>query len=518
MNLIFLYGPPGVGKSTVGRLLAATLSLPFYDSDAEIIIQAGQEISAIFAQEGEAGFRARETAVITQLLTQPAGVVALGGGALLNEALRAQVEAAGPVLCLHAPLPVLQERLGAAHTAGAERPLLAANLREKLPQLLAQRAAHYASFTHQLEAGAAPAAVAWQAQISLGRFLARGMGTEYDVLTQPGGLAQLGALLRARNLHGPIALVSDAQVAHFWLQTAVASLQAAGYAIHPVIIPPGEAHKTIATVSQLWEAFLAARLERRSTVVALGGGVVGDLAGFAAATFLRGVNWVGAPTTLLAMVDASLGGKTGADLPQGKNLIGAFYPPRLVLADTDTLATLPAAERRSGLAEVVKHGVIGDPALFDLCAQGETAVAQNWPQLVSRAMAVKLAIIAADPYEQGQRAALNLGHTIGHAVELASGYRLRHGEAVAIGMVAEAKLAEQTGVAEKGVAQQITAVLRALNLPTQIPPDLDRQAIIRAVGVDKKRRAGQVHFALPARIGQVVTGVHVPDWQAMIWA
>ncbi len=510
--MIFLYGPPGVGKSTVGQALAAALNLPFYDADAAVMAQAGQDIPAIFAQEGEAGFRARETAVITQLLRQPAGVMALGGGALLNEALRAQVEAAGPVLCLHAPLAVLQKRLGAS----AERPLLAADLAKKLPQLLAQRASHYASFPHQLEANAAPAAVAWQAQISLGRFHVRGMGAGYDVLAQSGGLAQLGALLRARNLHGPIALVSDEQVARYWLETAVASLRAADYAVHPVLIPPGEAHKTIATLTQLWNAFLAAGLERRSTVVALGGGVVGDLAGFAAATFLRGVNWVSAPTTLLAMADASLGGKTGADLPEGKNLIGAFYPPRLVLADAGTLSTLQLAELRSGLAEVVKHGIIGDPGLFDLCAQGETAVAQNWPSLISRAMAVKLAIIAADPYEQGQRAALNLGHTIGHAVELASGYRLRHGEAVAIGMVAEARLAEQIGVAENGVAAQITAVLNALSLPTQIPPELDRQAIIRAVGVDKKRRAGQVQFALPARIGKVVTGVHVPAWTEII--
>lgn len=507
--MIFLYGPPGAGKSTVGVALAEALQLPFWDADDEIERQAGQPIPAIFAQEEEAGFRARETAVISGILEKGDGVVALGGGALLKEGLRSRVETAGPVICLHAPLELLRQRLG----AGEERPLLAANIQEKLPQLLASRADHYASFAHRLDASATAEEVAWAAQVLLGRFHVRGMGAGYDVLVQPGGLHDLGRLLQERGLAGPVALVSDEQVAGFWLKTAVTSLAAAGYAVHPVLIPPGEAHKTLATVNHLWDAFLQAGLERSSTVVALGGGVVGDLAGFAAATFLRGVNWVGVPTSLLAMVDASVGGKTGADLPQGKNLIGAFHPPRLVLADPDTLHTLPLEERRSGMAEVVKHGVIGDPELFALCAKGETAVAQDWPELVRRAMAVKIRIIQADPFEKGQRAALNLGHTIGHAVELVSGFRLRHGEAVAIGMVVEAQFAVQIGLAEKGLAEQLAAVLAGLGLPVAIPAELDRRAIIRAVGVDKKRKDGQVKFALPRQVGEVLTGISVPGWE-----
>lgn len=507
--MIFLYGPPGAGKSTIGRALAAALDIPFWDADDEIEREAGQAIPAIFAQEGEAGFRQRETAVVTHLLTQKEGVVALGGGALLDEALRARVEAAGPVLCLHAPLELLLARLDAAE---AERPLLASNLQERLPHLLAQRAAHYASFAHQLDAAGEASAIAWAAQVALGRFHVRGMDAGYDVLVQPGGLLHLGELLRARGLAGPIALVSDEHVFGFWGETAVASLQAAGYAVHPVVMPPGEAHKTMETVGGFWDAFLAAGLERSSTVVALGGGVVGDLAGFAAATFLRGVPWVGVPTSLLAMVDASVGGKTGVDLPQGKNLVGAFYAPRLVLADPDVLATLPPAELRSGLGEVVKHGVIGDPALFELCARGETAVGEDWAQLVRRAMAVKIAIIQQDPYEGGRRAALNLGHTIGHAVELVSGFRLRHGEAVAIGMVAEAGLAERMGLAQAGLADAIAGVLAGLGLPTEIPRGLDGTAVVQAVGVDKKRKGGRVKFALPVRVGEVVTGVDVPNW------
>ncbi|MCA9933551.1 MAG: 3-dehydroquinate synthase, partial [Anaerolineales bacterium] len=219
---------------------------------------------------------------------------------------------------------------------------------------------------------------------------------------------------------------------------------------------------------------------------------------------------------LLAMVDASLGGKTGADLPQGKNLIGAFYPPKLVLADPDVLSTLPEVELRSGLGEVVKHGIIGDPALFDLCARGWTAVSADWDELVRRATAVKIAVIVEDPYEQGRRAALNLGHTIGHAVELVSGFQLRHGEAVAIGTVLAAKLAARLGLADGGLVDEVTAVLHNLGLPTQIPAELDRGAIIQAVGVDKKRKGGKVKFALPRKIGDVQVGIDVPDWPQIL--
>jgi 3-dehydroquinate synthetase len=224
------------------------------------------------------------------------------------------------------------------------------------------------------------------------------------------------------------------------------------------------------------------------------------------------MDWVAVPTSLLGMVDASLGGKTGADLPQGKNLVGAFHAPRLVLADPEVLATLPPAELRSGLAEVVKHGVIADPVLFAQCAAGEAAAAADWASLVSRAMAVKIGVIQADPYEGGRRAALNLGHTVGHGVELASDFRVRHGEAVAIGMVAEARLAARLGLAEAALPQRIAAALRGLGLPVEIPGDLAATAVIAAMRLDKKRRRGTVRFALPRAIGRVEVGVTIPEW------
>jgi 3-dehydroquinate synthase len=326
----------------------------------------------------------------------------------------------------------------------------------------------------------------------------------------------LGDLLRARGLSGPIALVSDDNVGPLYAGRAVGSLQKAGFTTQTILIPAGEQHKTVTTVHNLWRDFISARLERGSTIVALGGGVVGDLAGFAAATFLRGIPWVVVPTSLLAMVDASLGGKTGADLPEGKNLVGAFHPPKLVLADPQTLLSLPEVEFRSGLAEVVKHGIISDPALFELCKQGWETLQANLGELVRRGMAVKVRIIQTDPFEQGLRATLNLGHTIGHAVEATSKYQLRHGEAVAIGIVAAARLAVRISMAETGLDDTIRRTLKDLELPTEIPSGMDREQIIRVVGVDKKRAKGKTRFVLPARIGEVQYGLEVEDWEALV--
>jgi 3-dehydroquinate synthase len=278
-----------------------------------------------------------------------------------------------------------------------------------------------------------------------------------------------------------------------------------------VIIPPGESSKNVRTVSTLWQEFITAGIERGSTVVALGGGVVGDITGFAAATYMRGISWVILPTSLLAMVDASLGGKTGADLPEGKNLVGAFHAPQYVLVDPNTLGSLPPEEITSGMAEVVKASIIADPDLFELCAQGMSVLEANWGEVIRRAMAVKIQVIEADPYESGLRKVLNLGHTIGHAVELVSDFKLRHGEAVSIGMVAEAQLAEQIGLADQGLANKIKRTLSGLGLPTDILGGFKRGAILDAILVDKKRSKGQARFALPVRVGEVRPDIVVED-------
>jgi shikimate kinase / 3-dehydroquinate synthase len=521
-HAIYLYGPPGSGKSTIGRALADALSTPFWDLDQEIENHAGMPIAEIFAIEGEAGFRARERRILHLLVGKVNGVVALGGGSLLDTENRKRVEQGGEVFCLSAPVDRLIERL---HTQVGQRPLLfeepgASNPNEllstRLTELLEQRKNHYASFPRFEVSGMNPQEAAWELQVRLGRFHVRGMGSGYDVFVRSGCLDELGNQLRAVGLREPVALVFDDNVAELYASRASEALERAGYAVSNILIPAGEANKNLDMVSYLWEAFVQAGLERGSTVVSLGGGVVGDLAGFAAAAYLRGIAWVAVPTTLLAMADASLGGKTAIDLPQGKNLVGAFHPPRLVLADPGLLSSLPESELRSGLAEVVKAGVIGDPLLYDTCARGWESVQADWGEVVRRSMAVKIQVIQEDPYEGGQRAALNFGHTIGHALELVSGFELRHGEAVSIGMVAEARLAERMGIAASGLSDQLVQTLSGLHLPTAFPASLDQSAVFQAVWMDKKRAARKILFALPAGIGEIRVGCEVENLDSLI--
>lgn len=502
MSHIFLYGPPGTGKSTIGKILARNLNLPFVDVDRVIESKAGMSVSQIMEQQGESVFRDTEMAALHETVghafrvTNPQ-VIALGGGALLRDENRALTEAHGTVVLLMAEPTTLLERL---KNDKGKRPLLSGNVQEKLSLLLEQRKEHYSSFAIRLAVdGKTPAQNASEIQKRLGRFHLRAMG-EYDVLA--GSVEQAGSLLIERGLQNPV-VVTDENVAKLHAESMMASLDKAGFSPKLITVSAGESHKNLENIQKLWHAFLKHGLDRKSTVIALGGGVIGDMAGFAAATYMRGIHWVCVPTTLLSMVDASLGGKTGFDLPEGKNLIGSFYPPKLVLADPQVLRTLPEPEFISGLAEVVKHGIIADPQLFNLCERGPGCVKDHLEQIVRRAMAVKIKIIEEDPYEKGFRAALNLGHTVGHAIELVSKFQLRHGEAVAIGMVAEAKLAERLTVASQGLSDRFQTALFALGLPVQIPEELPREEILQAMRVDKKKIAKAIRFALPAEIGRV---------------
>jgi shikimate kinase/3-dehydroquinate synthase len=502
MHNIFLYGPPGTGKSTIGKTIARNLNLPFVDLDNVIESKAGMPIAQIMEQQGEMAFRDLETAALKQTVGHAfsvtnSQVIALGGGALLREENRTFAEPHGAVVLLMAELHTLLARL---KNDGGRRPLLSVNVREKLFSLLEQRKGHYSSFFIQLSVdGKTPEQSALEIQKRLGRFHLRAMG-EYDVVA--GNLDDIGKLLVGRGLQNPV-VVTDENVAKFHAKSVMASLNSAGFSSKIITLPAGEAHKNLETVQKLWHGFLEHGLDRKSTVIALGGGVIGDMVGFAASTYMRGIQWVCVPTSLLSMVDASLGGKTGFDLPEGKNLIGSFYPPKLVLADPQLLRTLPEPEFISGLAEVVKHGVIADPELFNLCARGLDCVKDNFDQMVKQAMAVKIKVIEEDPYEKGFRASLNLGHTVGHAIELVSNFQLRHGEAVAIGMVAEAKLAEHLAVASQGLSDRIREVFSALGLPVEIPEEYPREKIIVAMRVDKKKNAQAIRFALPAEIGKI---------------
>ncbi|VAW31992.1 3-dehydroquinate synthase [hydrothermal vent metagenome] len=332
----------------------------------------------------------------------------------------------------------------------------------------------------------------------------------YDVVV---GANLLPNLAEIAQIDGPIALITDSNVeplyaSHFGEVACVVS------------IPAGEQHKTLATVQMIYDAFLVAGIDRKATVVALGGGVVGDVAGFVAATYMRGLNFVQCPTTLLAMVDASVGGKTGVDLPQGKNLVGAFKQPTAVLADITTLKTLPQAEFASGMAEVIKHGLIGNLELFERLESGDWRLAPQSPvsnlqSLVATAIEVKRAVVQEDPFENGRRATLNLGHTFGHAIEQVSGYRVRHGEGVAMGLVAAANLSARLGFCASTLQNRIEKMLQAQALPIRIPAEFDPKAIYKAMFSDKKKAAGKLRFILLHDVGDVFISGDVGETAVM---
>ena len=505
---IFTYGPSGSGKSTVGRQLAQALAMDFVDLDAQIESALSCGILEYMRTQGEGAFREVETEQLQKAVAGTEKVIALGGGTLVQAENRKLAEASGQVVYLQAEPALLAVRLAGDPN---QRPLLAGDLEASLGALLEERRAHYASFPLRVDASRSPQEVVWDIQRALGRFHLSSMPPAYDAIVREGGLDELGELLKSRVDGSRVLLISDENVAPLYAERALRSLRSAGFTEGQFVIPAGEEHKNVETVMSLWQACLQNGIDRNSTIIALGGGVVGDLVGFCAATFMRGCRWAAVPTTLLSMVDAGMGGKTGFDLPQGKNLAGAFHPPCLVLSDPGVLATLPERQLRAGLAEVVKHGVIADPDLFALCANGWQAVMGDLPQIVRRAAAVKVRFIQADPYEKGMRAGLNFGHTVGHAIELVSDFNLLHGEAVAVGMVAEVGLAERLSMAHEGIADEIKKALANLGLPVDIPADLQTDALLCAMRMDKKKANGRVRFALPEKIGAVKVGVEVEN-------
>ena len=330
----------------------------------------------------------------------------------------------------------------------------------------------------------------------------------YPIGIGSGVLTNLGSLLSERGLTTRrVAVVTDSNVAPYYREPLVTGLSEAGYEPWVIVLPPGEQHKDLATLSLVYDKLIEGRIERRSALIALGGGVIGDLTGFAAATFQRGVPFIQVPTTLLAQIDASVGGKTAVNHPAGKNLIGAFYQPRLVLIDVDTLTTLPQREFVAGLAEVIKYGAILSPGLFALLEEQLDRLLSLEPVLLTSIIKtccqLKAQVVEADEHEADYRAILNFGHTLGHAVESATGYgRFLHGEAVAIGMAFAAKLSLQRGVCRAETRDRLVRLIRRAGLPVDIPPDIAEQYLRTAIEADKKVSAGSVKFVCLEQLGK----------------
>ena len=528
-NNIFLVGLMGTGKTTIGRLLARRLGLRFVDSDHEIEARTGATIPWIFEIEGEDSFRRREAEVIRDLTSQRNIVLATGGGAVLNPANRACLQERGNVIYLRASINSIMLR-----TAGDKnRPLLqTADPRRRLEQLMGERDPLYREIADliidtgrpnvqsmiqtildQLSSAAASRAArraavplpmnqsAAPSSISLNVDLGE---RSYPITIGPQLLADPALL--ARHVQGrSAAIVTNTTVAPLYLEQLAAPLRAAGRDVISIVLPDGEEFKNWASLMQIFDALLANKCDRKTTLIALGGGVVGDLTGYAAASYMRGVPFVQVPTTLLAQVDSSVGGKTGLNHPLGKNMIGAFYQPRAVLADTATLATLPLRELSAGLAEVIKHGAIIDAAFFEwieqnigkLMARDQAALAYA----IQRSCEIKAEVVRQDEREGGLRAILNFGHTFGHAIEAGLGYgKWLHGEAVGCGMVMAAELSCRLGLVDHATVQRLRALVAAAGLPVRAP-DLGDERWLELMEVDKKNEGGAIKFILLKPLG-----------------
>lgn len=539
---IVLVGMMGCGKTSAGRRLADRLGLPFVDADHEIEAAHKLTISEIFATYGEPYFRDGERRVMARLLADGPSVIATGGGAFMNEQTRARIKEAGVSVWLDADFDLLMKRVRKRPT----RPLLQNPDPEgTLRRLMEQRnpvyatadltvGAHDAHFDVAVEdvmsaleayldphGGKAATTSTRIVRVELG---ARG----YDIAIGDGVIRQAGARIAALAPKAACAIVTDENVAKRHLSTLEASLSEAGLRHVRIVVPPGEGTKRYEWFEKVCEATIGARIERGDFVVALGGGVVGDLAGFVAASVRRGVRFIQIPTTLLSQVDSSVGGKTGINSAHGKNLIGAFYQPSLVLADTGALATLPEREFRAGYAEVAKYGLIDAPDFFEWLEQNWRGVFAGGPariEAIARSCASKAAVVARDETEQGDRALLNLGHTFGHALERLVNYdggRLVHGEGVAIGMACAYRFSVRRGLCAGQDAERVAGHLRSVGLPTRIRDiagwDADADAILQAMYQDKKVQQGALTFILARGIGQsfIAKGVAPEDVRAFL--
>lgn len=521
---VVLAGFMGTGKSVVGRQLSRRLGLKLVELD-ELIEQAtGRSIPDIFAEEGETAFRDYESQALSRAAAQNGVVISTGGGALIRESNLQTLRQAGPIFCLQASADTIYQRT----RCGDYRPLLQAdNPHAAIEQLLQEREPVYAQADYPVPVDeltieqVADRIVALMRQDSRAIFLlgepvrvpVAVPGAEYEIHLGSGLLARLGELVPPPWPGARAAVITSDNLREAYGEPAVSALSAAGWQPSLQVVPDGEQSKRMAVAETLGGELVEAGHDRGSWIFAVGGGVIGDLAGFVAAIFMRGINFVTVPTSLLAQVDASVGGKVAVNLPQGKNLLGAFHQPRAVVIDTDSLRTLPVREWGEGLAEIIKHAAIADRELFEFLEREMELVRSGDQQalqyVVARNCQIKAEVVAQDPQEKGWRAVLNFGHTVGHALERgAEEWALGHGAAVALGMLAETRWAEAQELTPAGTSERLRRLIEAAGLPS-VAEKMDWDRADQALSADKKLRRG--HLALPVldEIGAVRLGESV---------
>ena len=512
MNNVVLVGFMGSGKSTVGQHLAQRLERPFVDLDDVIEADAGRSVAEIFSSEGEAGFRERESRCLQRALERDGSVVAVGGGAPMREDNWARIRDGNCVVALMAEAGELARRLNGS----SDRPLLQPGAPSVIASLLPSRLSRYLEADLIVETdGIDPVEVAERVHDRLSggglqRILIDVPGSPHEVTVGYGLTHLVPRALQRMKVSGTVVVISDERVADRHARPLIDALAADGITARLHMVPAGEAAKELAVLAGIYEALAAAGIDRQGALIALGGGAVGDVTGLAAATWMRGIRYLQLPTTLLAMVDSSIGGKTAINLPAGKNLVGAVHQPSAIFCDLDYLSTLPDEEYRASLAEVIKAAVIADRSFVEWLLANLPGVLRRKPtavrEAVGRAIAIKAAVVAQDPEEIGARAILNYGHTVGHALERAAGFgRLRHGEAVAWGMEVAALISVRTGVcAPESVAVQHSLLCDAGLLADR--PAVAHADLIEAMRHDKKSRGGELRWVLLREIGRAEYG------------
>lgn len=559
LKRIVLIGFSATGKSVLAPFIADRLDWESIDLDEEIERAAARGIPEIFQAEGERGFRAREHQAVCDAVSQDYRVIATGGGAWLHADNRALLADGGFVITLEARSGTIEARYAAAEQDSAEeRPMLAgADRRRRIETLKAARQPFYAlsdltvhtddhvqdAVDFIIDAVQRRASAVLRSENRL-RDISNGPGVDpppihdygpevgcivetesaqYPVYCAWGLLEHSAEVLDRINLPGRVFLIVDEAVFDTHGSTALGAMEQAGRSVFTYRVPSGEASKSLASLAQLYEWLSSHRAERRDVIFALGGGMITDLAGMAAATYLRGMPLVHAPTTVLGMVDAAIGGKVAVDLPSGKNLVGAFYQPRAVVADIAALATLPSRELRSGFAEVIKHGFIRDESMLDLlddsadvllspaAAVSDESCRQLLVDVITRNQSIKAAVVSDDERESDLRAILNYGHTLGHAIEAVTGFStVLHGEAVAMGMVAVAEMGCSLGLIDEALVARHRRLIERFGLPTQSPPGLGRSEIIEAMSRDKKVVGGKQRWILLDGVGHPIIRDDVP--------
>jgi 3-dehydroquinate synthase len=513
----------GTGKTAVGQELARLLGWPFVDTDRLVERRAGKPIPRIFDEDGELAFRSLEREAVREATGVRPAVVACGGGAVLDPANAEVLRSCGHMVWLRAQL---ESVLGRA--ASEDRPLLRGDPRGRAAALLEERTPRYRELAEVVvdTDGLSVPQVARRILEELAERETRTVqvavpGGRYPVRVGEGVLPLVGLDLCRLGVRRA-GLLTHPRLWRLYGGSLAEALRGWGVDVVPVVVPPGERSKSLQTASRVYAELAGAQVDRTGAVVALGGGVVGDLGGFVAGTYMRGVRFVQLPTTLLAQVDASVGGKAAVNVrargARGavRNLVGVFWQPEVVVADVATLRSLPLRELRAGLAECVKHGAVRDAALLEWTDRHVGSLLRRHTdllaELVARNVAVKAEVVAQDERESsGVREVLNFGHTVAHALEAATGYRAYlHGEAVAVGMVVEAELGRRVGVSEGSVAEVLRSVLQRAGLPTQLP-QVSAQALVSFMRLDKKTRGGKLRFSMVDRLGHARTGVEVPQ-------